>query len=143
MTELTILLPLPPKQLSPNWGTWGGNRFAKMRKIKEYRSTVATLALAASKCCRPYWTQATAQLTFYWPDRRRRDTDNAEQSFKAGVDGIVDAGIIVGDHCAVLTWEPTKFEYEKHRRDETRLVVIIRAAAAVAIAARGGSDAMY
>jgi len=136
MTELEIMLPLPPKQLSPNWGTWGGNHAAKMRVVKTYRATVATLALATSRCCRPYWTQATAQLTFYWPDRRRRDVRNAEAAFKAGEDGLVDAGIIKDDCATVLTWEPTKFEYEKHRRDEMRLVVTIRNTA-VAIVARG------
>jgi Holliday junction resolvase RusA-like endonuclease len=45
----------------------------------------------------PRWRTANAQVTFYAPDRRRRDGDGILASLKATFDGIADAGVIVDD----------------------------------------------
>ena len=34
---------------------------------------------------------------FFWPDKRRRDKDNAVASLKAAFDGLQDGGVIEND----------------------------------------------
>jgi Holliday junction resolvase RusA-like endonuclease len=41
--------------------------------------------------------RATAQVTFYFDSKRRRDPDNALAAMKAAFDGMVDAKIIADD----------------------------------------------
>lgn len=118
MNEILLVLPLPKPALSPNsrahWGTRAG-------ATKRYRiAAYATVIEAGGRNLR--WSQAVAQTTFYWPDRRRRDVANAEASLKAAWDGFVDAGLIPDDRAEVLTHEPTRFEVDRRRpRVEIRI----------------------
>ena len=41
--------------------------------------------------------KARVDVTFIVPDKRRRDKTNFASAFKAGLDGLVDAGVIVDD----------------------------------------------
>ena len=45
----------------------------------------------------PRYAHAKVDITFVVPDRRRRDKTNFASAFKAGLDGLVDAGIIKDD----------------------------------------------
>jgi crossover junction endodeoxyribonuclease RusA len=101
---LTITLPgLPPKECSPNARV---HPLAKARVTRRYRDEVRIRAWSALMA-QPhgYWLapdKAQVDVTFVVPDRRRRDKTNLAASFKAGLDGIVDAGILVDDsheHC--------------------------------------------
>ena len=126
--SLSLALPLPTKRLSPNHSVGSrGQRFAKARETKQYRTRAALEAMATGK--RPMWTRAVAQLTFYWPDKRRRDIRNAEHAMKAAYDGLVDAGIITDDSADVLTHLPTRFEVD---REQPRVELEIRQIAAEA-----------
>ncbi len=117
--EITVCLPLPPRDLSPNASVSHWRRAAATRK---YRRTAGLTALAAAGC-RLNWARAVAQAVFYWPDRQRRDIRNAEASLKAAYDGIVDAGVIVDDRADVLTHEPTVFNVDPARpRVEIRII---------------------
>lgn len=101
---LTITLPLPPKELSPNARVhWR----AKAAAVKRYRSSAKWAAIDAQAW--HLWhrkSTATAQCTFYFAQNRRRDSDNLLASLKAGFLGIVDAGVIADDcgltHLAVI-----------------------------------------
>lgn len=81
----TLSLPWPPKELSPN---------AKRRKhwrvyqpfAKRYRADCFWLTKAAR-----IRGSAILSVTFYPPDRRKRDDDGMIGAFKAGRDGIADA----------------------------------------------------
>mgnify|MGYP003149118400 CR=1 FL=1 len=93
MRELSLTLRLPPKELSPN------SRFhwaAKRQVINSYRSLAGAMALQQWVGRRPM-DQATIQYRFFWPDRRRRDDDNAIGSMKCARDGIADAGVVRDD----------------------------------------------
>ncbi len=68
------------------------------------------------------WGQAVARLTFFWPDRRRRDIRNAEHAMKAAYDGLIDAGVIQDDNADVLTHELTEFEVD---RDNPRVEITV------------------
>lgn len=108
-----IVLPLPVKRLSPNCtvATRGG-RFAKARATSKYRQ-LAREAVEASFVESGPWERAVATVTFFWPDHRRRDEDNAVASLKAAYDGIVDAGLIVDDNSRHLRREMPVFCIDK------------------------------
>ena len=79
---ITILLPWPPKELSPN----GRKHWAEVAKIKgKYK-------ISCGLCLLPYRHMIKGKLpvsiTFCPPDNRRRDLDNMIASFKAGQDEI-------------------------------------------------------
>lgn len=112
MDRLVIVLPLPPKVLSPNARprTW----HAKNKATGRYRHA-ACLATQLANHPRRQWQHVTAQATFYWPAPARRDVLNAEASLKAAYDGIVDAGLIPDDSYEILRHLPAKFDIDPRR----------------------------
>ena len=91
MTELRVILPWPPRALSPNSRP---PHWAVLSKAKRaYRSACHYEALAAG------WRMGTfaaddrlhVRLMFVPPDRRRRDMDNLIAAMKSGLDGLADA----------------------------------------------------
>ncbi len=46
--------------------------------------------------------KAQLNLTFVFPEQRRRDTDNLLTRFKPGLDAIVDAGLLLDDAAEYL-----------------------------------------
>lgn len=82
----TLLLPWPPKVLSPNarahWAT-------KSKAAKAYRSTCFLLCSQAGLAVPA--ARALLSLEFIPPDRRRRDDDNCVAAFKSGRDGVAQA----------------------------------------------------
>ena len=106
MTPLTIVLPLPPKECSPNWrGHWAKKRIAvhnartlawahTHQLLGHYVDTAPATATWASSSTNPHaipQQHIRVSLTFILPDNRRRDTDNLYASCKAYFDGISDA----------------------------------------------------
>ncbi len=104
MTALVFDVPLPPRALSSNGahGHWA----SKARAKAEYRETVSWLAKAAM--LQTNWPVAVAwprqvDLLFGIKGARKegryqpRDESNALSAFKAGFDGMVDAGVVRDD----------------------------------------------
>jgi crossover junction endodeoxyribonuclease RusA len=89
-------LPWPPKQLTPNARRRNHWRVTQ-RHAKDYRAYCAALTLSAG-----VRSGAITAITFYPPDRRKRDDDGMIGAFKAGRDGIADA-LGCDDH----TFRPT------------------------------------
>ena len=100
MTPLTIDLPLPPRALSSNGshGHWS----RKSRAARDYRTSVWALVLAARFPDSPparrrvsytFGIKGARAGGYYCP----RDISNALAAFKAGQDGLVDAGLLVDD----------------------------------------------
>lgn len=95
---VTVELPWPPKQLTPN---------AKRRKhwrtyqpiAKQYRADCAILTAAVLLIARVGSRRGlrVKSITFAPPDRRKRDDDGMIGAFKAGRDGVADA-LGVDDH---------------------------------------------
>lgn len=95
---MTLILPWPPRELSPNGRThWS----KKSRVARNYRRTCQLLAFEAGMKAPP--GQIRLILEFVPPDRRRRDDDNLIAAFKAGRDGLADA-LRVDDHRFVTTF---------------------------------------
>lgn len=106
---MTIILPLPPKELSPN----GRPHFmAKARAVKKYRQMAHFKVLSERGFnLRPRHKSATCQINWYAKSKRRRDGDNALASSKAAIDGIADSGFI--DNDSGLTHLPVIFHVDK------------------------------
>ena len=84
---MIVILPWPPKELSPNARV----HFHKKAKIaKKYRADAYSACLAVGV---PQITDSCpwAFITFNPPDNRRRDLDNMLASIKSGLDGIASA----------------------------------------------------
>ena len=95
---MKLHLPWPPKELSPNARV----HWAKKSKVaKAYRAQCGFITKAAKVVVPVTEGRLHLWLTFYPPDKRRRDDDNMIASFKSGRDGIADAlGI---DDCRFIT----------------------------------------
>lgn len=111
MSDILAVLwfDLPPKECSPN----GRYHWAvKSAAVKAYRSRVAYECKRLLQCrhIQPITEKVQIDLTFYLYRGRDpmekyvrecryfpRDEDNARASFKAGQDGMVDAGLLRSD----------------------------------------------
>lgn len=98
MNQITIVLPLPDKCLSPNARV----HWAKKAKVtKHYRQDaydcVAIEFWKLGIKDKPLWVKASYKVSFYFKDARRRDADNAIASLKSALDGVADAGLIIND----------------------------------------------
>ena len=82
---MSISLPWPPKELSPNARV---DRRAATSRRRAYRDAGFWLAHKASL---PIEAGSRLVLTFHPPDNRRRDLDNMLASIKSGLDGIAQA----------------------------------------------------
>lgn len=83
---MSLLLPWPPKELSPNARVhWS----VRAKAAKKYRHDCYILAKAA-KLKMPEG-HALFSMTFRPPDNRRRDDDNMVAAFKSGRDGVAQA----------------------------------------------------
>jgi Holliday junction resolvase RusA-like endonuclease len=91
-SSMVIVLPLPPRELSPNarphWAV-------KARAVRCYREA-AYLSALASRPGRPLQA-AKVTACFFFRDRRRRDRDNLLASLKPAFDGIADARVVTND----------------------------------------------
>ena len=90
---------LPPIEYSPNWrGHWA----EKNEAGKVYHDAVFYCCVdARNRGFREGMSfplsKAVLNLTFVFPEHRRRDKDNLLASFKPGLDGIVDSALILDD----------------------------------------------
>lgn len=111
MKTLTVTIPIPPKELSPNART---HHMVKARAVKNYRLTCGLLACVEGRPAKP-WKRARVQAAFYVKTARglRSDGDNRLASLKAAFDALRDAGIIADD--SGLTHEPITLAHDKAR----------------------------
>ena len=91
MTNLKITLPFPAAALNPNrrgGRSWQATAAEKAEAVQTGK--IATLDALKGK--RPVIaTPVKFSITFYCPDRRRRDIDNLLASLKPSLDGIAQA----------------------------------------------------
>lgn len=102
--EGTLRIQIPGRPPTPN--ARFGNRFAQASATKRWRADARLIALDVVN--RSGWrapSRARLLITFIVPDNRPRDTDNLVSSVKPLIDGLVDAGALIGDKSSVLEWE--------------------------------------
>ena len=78
----------------------------KVETLNQFAKTTGGLRPLRIRDVRPL----NVTITFILKDNRRHDWDNLLASFKAGIDGIVDAGLLPDDD--VRSWSPT-LRYEQ------------------------------
>ena len=84
--SLTLTLPWPPKELSPN----ARLHWSKLARAKKsYRATCFWTAIQQG-ARRVDATKLYLSLTFFAPSRRAYDLDNALARMKSGLDGLAD-----------------------------------------------------
>lgn len=117
---VTFTFSLPPRILSPNARS---HFHAKARATKKYRTDCKVRVMTqVAGGFKPRWKTATLQMHWIAKTRMRPDDGNAIASFKAGLDGITDAGILDDDRG--ITHLPVTFGVD---RDNPRLVITIDA----------------
>ena len=91
MTKLTITLPYPPKELSPNARVHWRTLATAKRAAKEaaFLLTVVEHSISSWKVTKGI--PASVTYIFHAPDKRRRDLDNAIAATKAYTDGLAQA----------------------------------------------------
>lgn len=110
--RIVIVLPLPPRVLSPNCpsGTRGG-RFARAAAAKRYKELAR--AAAEDAAAGMSWCQASVSATFYHKTSRRRDDVNHLAMLKPAYDGIVLAGLVPDDDRAHLRTTGAEFRVDR------------------------------
>lgn len=93
---------LPPVEYSPNWrGHWSERYQAgRVYQLAVFYSCVDARNrawIAGSDLMTFPFITAKLNLTFIFPEQRRRDRDNLLACFKPGLDAIVDAGLVLDD----------------------------------------------
>lgn len=97
---LTLTLPWPPRELSPNVR----QHWSKLAQAKRRYRAACYLAAKSQGARELDAEQLAVRMRFVPPDRRARDLDNLIASMKAGLDGLADA-IGVDDSCFTLAAE--------------------------------------
>jgi crossover junction endodeoxyribonuclease RusA len=86
MDPLNLVLPWPPKELSPNARL---HHMALARVKKRFRVACGLQAMAQG-ARRLQAENLALRVVFVPPDRRARDVDNCVAAMKAGFDGLAD-----------------------------------------------------
>jgi Holliday junction resolvase RusA-like endonuclease len=119
MTSITITLPLPAKELSPNASVHWAVK-AKVKKQARLSAWSKTKA-AMGRHTPPRWEKAMSQCVFYYKTAGRHDPDNSLASCKTYFDGITDAGLLADD--SGLSHYPVVLKKDK---DNPRVEITIR-----------------
>lgn len=97
---VTLVLPWIDSRLNAhNKGHWR-TKSAPTKQAREIAFAIAQRAIIEGVA--HINTKASIQYRFFVPDNRRRDSANMVQACKPALDGIVDSGLITGDHWQVL-----------------------------------------
>lgn len=98
---ITIELPFPSAVHSHNKGHWR----AKAGPTKSMREHACLLGRQAVATHGRIVGAFSMTYLIHVPDKRRRDTVNMLQQCKPYLDGIVDSGLIEGDHWQICRLE--------------------------------------
>lgn len=94
-SPVKIVLPWPHSKLKPNGGHGHWAERARYKAVAREEARLLTFDAMQKHLATSAHFQGEGRLgmaiTFYPPDKRRRDDDNMIASFKAARDGIADA----------------------------------------------------
>lgn len=101
---ITIELPFPSAVHSHNKGHWRV-KAGPTKAMREHACLLGRQAVAEHGRIVGAFSMI---YSFHVPDNRRRDTVNMLQQCKSFLDGIVDSGLIEGDHWQICTVKEVK-----------------------------------
>ena len=119
--NLSLVLPLPPKELSPNARL---HYMAKAKETDRYRSMIQLLSFLEAGGAKAGAGRYRLTETYMIAGKRKHDVRNLFAAFKAGEDGLVDAGLLPGDDDSVLEHGPPRIERVKTKAEEGVVVEI-------------------
>lgn len=121
--EVRIILPIPPKILSPNKPVFSkGGRIGKAVATKRMRRLAQEAVLECNIETTP-WEKVSVSAKFFHKNNRRRDGANYNAMLKGAFDGIVDSGLVPDDDHTHWTTQPPEFFVDK---DNPRTEIIIK-----------------
>lgn len=116
---IQLVLPMPETCLWPNRiSHWSKKAKAKKRQ----RYAAGALALPHRPRTRDPIASGTIAFAFHWPDKRRRDMDNALAAMKSAIDGLKDAGLIEDD--SGFAFHVRRMDADKSRPAEVVVTVM-------------------
>lgn len=99
-----VFLVIP--EIHPSVNVWKGWHWAKRgRYLRELTENITWLVLARKL---PLTRNAIVEITYFFPDRRRRDTNNYTPKFL--LDALVYAGLILDDNAKEIRQPEPRFE---------------------------------
>jgi len=106
---------LPPEESSPNWrGHWTGRyKAGRVYHDAVYYCCVDAI-YRAGQGRRPH-SKSRLELTFVFPQQRKRDRDNLIAMFKPGLDAMVQAGLLEDDDSRHLEIGAVRVEVDRER----------------------------
>lgn len=119
---------LPPIECSLNWrGHWAD----RYKAAQIYQATVFYECVNEGNRLQklrwrpgfPPFTKPRLDLTFVFPNYRKRDEDNLRSRFKPGLDAIVQARLIEGDSIDQIVMGKVTVEVDKNRAPLTIIVL--------------------
>lgn len=111
--SIVIVLPLPPRILSPNCpvASFRGRmmRYAATKKQKETARAATEEAANGMR-----WNRASYSAVFYHRTVRRRDDVNHLAMLKAAIDGVILAGLLPDDDREHLHTTGAEFKVDRN-----------------------------
>ena len=105
-----IKLSYPPSKLGQTNGNWRG----KAALVKKWRTIWGVELVQYRKSIDPskFYTATEFRISFAPPDKRRRDVQNCQAAFKAGIDAMA---VVIGvdDSKFKIHWVPEFLPMEK------------------------------
>lgn len=115
---MNIDLAIPPRILHPN----ARPHWAALARAKaKYRHQAEMVCRSVMGPEPRRWEAATVACAWRFPVRRKRDQDGLTSWLKAGIDGLVSAGLLLDDDR--LTWLPHTVEPCERGREGVTLTV--------------------
>lgn len=110
--EAVIILPLPPRCLSPNCPI-ASKRGRIMRAVAAKKQKQLTIDAVKALCIDEPWEFATIEVVFFCKTQRRRDDVNHLAMLKSAYDGCVAGGLLIDDDREHLQTLGCRFEIDK------------------------------
>lgn len=107
-----IVLPLPPRCLSPNCPI-ASKRGRIMRAMASKKQKQLAIDAVRALCIDEPWERATVRVVYYHKTQRRRDDVNHLAMLKSAYDGCVEGGLIIDDDSTHLTTLGCEFKLDK------------------------------
>lgn len=101
-----IVLPLPPS-LNHSYITTKQGKRIMTDECRNYKEKI--FLFVKGNIRKPYPKLANIRFSFYWPDNRKRDTDNALKILKDCLKGA----LVADDSWQCLPWEVIKSSMDK------------------------------
>lgn len=122
MADIKLTFDFPPKELLPNKKSHWAVKARVTREAREAAGWMAKKAWLDSETSRIYKCHMT--ITWYPPDKRRRDYEGMLRATKPIIDGLVDSSLLTDDSLKVIQGMTLAFGSGGDPRTEIEIKVL-------------------